>query len=112
MAFLPRSRGDAKEVRLPQADIARYHVGAVRGGDLVFTCSEVPIDGPNRRLVDSNAGLPDDGRRLSFGHLEADSGLRAKAWYVYQSHIGYLEAFPSLSGSCETPGVSTGVPDQ
>jgi enamine deaminase RidA (YjgF/YER057c/UK114 family) len=93
VAYQPRSRADAKEVRLPQADIARYYVGAVRGGDLVFTCGEVPIDGANRRLVDSCAGLPDQGRRLSFGHLETDTGIRAKAWYVYQLHVGYLEEY-------------------
>jgi enamine deaminase RidA (YjgF/YER057c/UK114 family) len=93
VAYQPRSSGDVKEVRLPQADIARYYVGAVRGGGLVFTCGEVPIDGPNTRLVDSCAGLPDQGRRLSFGHLEADTGIRAKAWYVYQLHAGYLEAY-------------------
>lgn len=92
VAYLPRS-GDVKEVRLPQADIARYYVGAVKGGGLVFTCGEVPIDGANRRLVDSNAGLPDEGRRLSFGHLETDTGIRAKAWYVYQLHVGYLKAY-------------------
>lgn len=92
VAYLP-SHGDSKEVRLPQADIARYYVGAVKGGDLVFTCGEVPIDGANRRLVDRNAGLSDDGRRLFFGHLEADTGIRAKAWYVYQLHVGYLQAY-------------------
>ena len=53
----------------------------------------MPIDGTNRRLVDANAGLPDEGRRLSFGHLEADTGIRAKAWYVYQLHVGYLKAY-------------------
>ncbi|MEV0074105.1 MULTISPECIES: RidA family protein [unclassified Amycolatopsis] len=93
VAYLPRSGGDAKEVRLPQADIARYYVGAVRGGGLVFTCGEVPIDGPNRRLVDRNAELSGEGRSLSFGHLEADTGIRAKAWYVYQLHTEYLEAY-------------------
>lgn len=93
VAYQPRSRADTKEVRLPQADIARYYVGAVGGGDLVFTCGEVPIDGANRRLVEDNAGLDGFARRLSFGHLEADSGIRAKAWYVYQLHVGYLEAY-------------------
>lgn len=93
VAYLPRRGGDTKEIRLPQADIARYYVGAVQGGDLVFTCGEVPIDGANRRLVDSCAALPDEGRRLSFGHLESDTGIRAKAWYVYQLHVGYLEAY-------------------
>lgn len=92
VAYLPRS-GDSKEVRLPQADIARYYVGAVRGGGLVFTCGEVPIDGPDRRLVDRCAELPDEGRRLTFGHLEEDSGMRAKAWYVYRLHTEYLEAY-------------------
>jgi len=93
VAYLPRNHGEPKEIRLPQADIARYYVGAVRGGGLVFTCGEVPIDGADRRLVDSCAGLSDEGRRLSFGHLEADTGIRAKAWYVYQLHAGYLEAY-------------------
>ncbi|MFI5611864.1 RidA family protein [Amycolatopsis sp. NPDC051903] len=93
VAYLPRSGGDAKEIRLPQADIARYYVGAVRGGGLVFTCGEVPIDGPNRRLVDRNAELTGQSRRLAFGHLEADTGIRAKAWYVYQLHTEYLEAY-------------------
>jgi enamine deaminase RidA (YjgF/YER057c/UK114 family) len=92
VAYLPRS-GESKEIRLPQADIARYYVGAVRGGGLVFTCGEVPIDGANRRLVDRNAGLDDIARRLNFGHLEEDSGIRAKAWYVYQLHAGYLAAY-------------------
>ncbi|MFI5593024.1 RidA family protein [Amycolatopsis sp. NPDC051758] len=93
VAYLPRTGGDAKEVKLPQADIARYYVGAVRGGGLVFTCGEVPIDGADRRLVDRNAELTGEDRRLSFGHLEADTGIRAKAWYVYQLHVGYLEAY-------------------
>lgn len=92
VAYVPRS-GDSKEVRLPQADIARYYVGAVKGGPLVFTCGEVPIDGPNRRLVDCCAELPDQGRRLSFGHLEQDSGIRAKAWYIYRLHTEYLDAY-------------------
>ncbi|SMD22924.1 RidA family protein [Kibdelosporangium aridum] len=93
VAYAPRSRGGAKEVRLPQADIARFYVGAVQGGDLVFTSGEVPIDGANRRLVDSNAGLSGEGRRLSFGHVETDTGMRARAWYVYQLHTEYLKAY-------------------
>lgn len=92
VAYVPRS-GGGKEVRLPQADIARYYVGAVKGGDLVFTCGEVPIDGANRRLIDRCPELPDEGRRLTFGHLEEDSGIRAKAWYVYQLHTEYLKAY-------------------
>ncbi|MCE7002016.1 hypothetical protein LWC34_04100 [Kibdelosporangium philippinense] len=93
VAYSPRGHGGVKEVRLPQADIARFYVGAVQGGDLVFTSGEVPIDGADRRLIDHNTGLSDEGLRLSFGHVEKDTGMRARAWYVYQLHTEYLKAY-------------------
>jgi enamine deaminase RidA (YjgF/YER057c/UK114 family) len=94
VAYVPSDPSvPGKEIKLPQAAIAGYYVGAVRGGGLVFTCGEVPIDGPGRRLVDQCSELSDSGSGLAFGHLEVDSGMRAKAWYVYRLHEEYLKAY-------------------
>jgi len=59
--------------------------------------SRVSASATNRHLTDRGSKLTDDGRGLAFGHLEADSGVRAKVWYVYRLHEQCLKAPNSTS---------------
>lgn len=72
-----------------------YVAGAVKGGGLVFTSGEIPVLQPVGEVMATCAQLSDDGRLLRFGHIEPESGMESRAWFVFRTLEGYLASFGS-----------------
>jgi enamine deaminase RidA (YjgF/YER057c/UK114 family) len=97
VALAPAPEGHTKELKLDVHPIVSSYVGAVAGGPLVFTCGEVPIDvsGDWPRVVPTFTDLNDEGRLLPFGRVHPLADSQARAWFVYQQHMTYLEMYGS-----------------
>src|SRR5690606_34232786 len=91
IAFVPSSdTGLRKEVRGSVAATTPSYVSAVRGGPLVFTCGEVPIDQETPKAIKSFEDLSDAGRFLPYGRIHDESGYQARAWFIYNQNRSYL----------------------
>ncbi len=96
IALVPTAGRATKEVRGPASPIASpYVAGAVKGGGLLFTSGEIPVFVPAGEVVATCAQVLDDGRLLRFGHIEPESGMESRAWFVYRTLEAYLRAFDS-----------------
>jgi enamine deaminase RidA (YjgF/YER057c/UK114 family) len=69
-----------------------YVAGAVKGGGLVFTSGEIPVLVPDGIVMDRCDRLPDEGRLIRLGHIEAESGMESRAWFTYRTLEAHLAA--------------------
>jgi enamine deaminase RidA (YjgF/YER057c/UK114 family) len=82
-----------KDVGSDPGRATRYYVFSVRGGPLVFTFGELPVDMETRRVIEGFDQLDEPGRLLPFGRIHPESGIQARAWFVYQRHRAHLAAY-------------------
>lgn len=94
VALVPGAKAGGKETTGVASPIASPFVaGAVRGGGLVFSSGEIPVRVPEGEVMSECARLPDEGWRLRDGHIEPESGIESRAWYIYRTlteHLGRL----------------------
>ena len=81
-----------KDVGDDPSRATRYYVFSVRGGPLVFTFGELPVDMGTRQVIEAFEQLDEPGRLLPFGRIHPDAGIQARAWFVYQRHRSHLAA--------------------
>ena len=92
IALLPEANAPGKQVTGLASPIASpYVAGAAKGGGFIFTSGEIPVVMPQGDVVTACDKLPDEGRFMRFGHIEPESGMEARAWYVYKTLEAYLE---------------------
>jgi enamine deaminase RidA (YjgF/YER057c/UK114 family) len=75
-----------------------YVAGAVKGGGLIFTSGEIPVRQPAGEVIATCAQLTDAGKQLRFGHVEPESGMESRAWFVFRTLENYLASLGSSFG--------------
>jgi enamine deaminase RidA (YjgF/YER057c/UK114 family) len=75
-----------------------YVAGAVKGGGLIFTSGEIPVRQPEGEVIATCAQLTDAGKHLRFGHVEPESGMESRAWFVFRTLEIYLASFNATFG--------------
>jgi enamine deaminase RidA (YjgF/YER057c/UK114 family) len=94
IALVPKESAGPKEVRGPVSSVASpYVAGVVKGGGLLFTSGEIPVRQPMGEVIATCGQLDDAGRYLRFGHIECESGMESRAWFVYRTLEAYLTSF-------------------
>jgi enamine deaminase RidA (YjgF/YER057c/UK114 family) len=93
VALIPGGKSGPKSVHPCVSPVASpYVAGAVEGGGLIFTSGEIPVLQPEGIVVSACEQLQDDGRLLRFGHIEPESGMESRAWFVHKTIEHYLAA--------------------
>lgn len=96
IALLSADGAARKEVQSGVSTVGSpYVAGAVKGGGLIFTSGEIPVRQPAGEVISTCAQLRDAGRQLRFGHVEPESGMESRAWYVFRTLETYLASFGS-----------------
>jgi enamine deaminase RidA (YjgF/YER057c/UK114 family) len=94
IALVQTDRTARKEVQGAISTVASpYVAGAVKGGGLIFTSGEIPVLQPAGEVIATCAQLADDGRFLRFGHVEPESGMESRTWFVMRTLEAYLASF-------------------
>lgn len=76
-----------------------YVAGAVEGAGLIFTSGEIPVQQPEGIVISSCGQLQDEGRMLRFGHIEPESGMESRTWFVHKTLEHYLAAYGADFGN-------------